>query len=270
MIDLSQLTDIDIERIVVTFVFIGLTLFFYFVIKFILSLLVKRSTKIVFDDVKDGLTVLLRIITGFTILYIIDLVYHLPGDLNLALSLLIGAIITLSSLQFLTNIIAGFYIFIVKPYSVNDFVSIGIFEGNVIKFNLNITKLLTIDNTYIIIQNRNVFKSEIINFSNNKQKRLDESEKIVPLNLFDESLGLKKYIEYSFQLSCPLNYFNRKKQAIEEICEEFCKRFGITPTFFPISLGFKLDLQFIVKTRTAQLLMINIKEFRMKILETLY
>ena len=151
-----------------------------------------------------------------------------------------------------------------------DFIAIGPYEGQVIKINLNITKLLTIDNNYVIIQNKNIFKNEITNFTCYNKKILDKNERIILLSDFYPFIKNKKYLQYSFQLSVPLHQYSLIKEKLKLICDQNEISFGYKPSFYPISLGFKLDLQFIVLTKNSQFILSNIKNFKKSLIEAIY
>jgi small-conductance mechanosensitive channel len=59
-----------------------------------------------------------------------------------------------------------------QPFRANDHVVIGEFEGRVIRLTSRATILMTLDGNHLRIPNSTVFKSEILNYSTNPQRRL--------------------------------------------------------------------------------------------------
>ncbi len=70
------------------------------------------------------------------------------------------------------NYIAGILLSIKRPFLPNEHIQIDGFEGKVIRLTSRATILMNFDGNHIRIPNANVFKSVMINFSRNPQRRL--------------------------------------------------------------------------------------------------
>ncbi|MBC6441857.1 MAG: mechanosensitive ion channel [Rhodobacteraceae bacterium] len=73
----------------------------------------------------------------------------------------------------LSNIAAGVMLIIFRPFKVGDFVEVSGGTGTVKEITLLTTGLATADNLKVIIPNRDVFGSAIINYSHYDQRRVD-------------------------------------------------------------------------------------------------
>jgi small conductance mechanosensitive channel len=60
-----------------------------------------------------------------------------------------------------------------RPFKINDFIEADSITGNVKQIGLFSTSLLKADNTLIIIPNSRVMSNKIINFSDQKIRRID-------------------------------------------------------------------------------------------------
>lgn len=81
--------------------------------------------------------------------------------------------ISLSLQDTLSNVANGLVLAFTKPFSVGDYVFIDKSEGKIQEIKMMNTVLMTNDNKKIILPNKVVFNSEIINYSTNKFRRVD-------------------------------------------------------------------------------------------------
>lgn len=65
----------------------------------------------------------------------------------------------------LSNTIAGFLIFWDKPFAVGDYVTTSDLAGEVSKITMRTTRLKTLDNTYVVIPNREIMENVLVNHS---------------------------------------------------------------------------------------------------------
>jgi hypothetical protein len=87
--------------------------------------------------------------------------WGLPTEWFLSVSALTGAAIGFASTQTLGNFLAGLYIMITRPFTVDDYVKIGEVEGEVKEITLNYVKIVTPSYTVMEIPNRTVLNSSI-------------------------------------------------------------------------------------------------------------
>ena len=84
-----------------------------------------------------------------------------------------GVAIGLAMQGGLSNIAGGLVILIYKPFKVGDFIDTHADSGNVKSISLFYTTLVTIDNKIISIPNGNLANSSTVNYSKEKERRLD-------------------------------------------------------------------------------------------------
>lgn len=75
----------------------------------------------------------------------------------------------------LKNVASGIMILISKPFQVGDFIEVESFSGTVSKIDISNTHLLTSDNKEVVFPNSNLAVSNLVNFSSQKQRRVDLS-----------------------------------------------------------------------------------------------
>jgi small conductance mechanosensitive channel len=73
----------------------------------------------------------------------------------------------------LSNLAAGAFLIVLKPFKVNDFVSVGGITGTVKEIGLFATAINTPDNVLTIIGNSKIFGDTIQNFSTNPFRRVE-------------------------------------------------------------------------------------------------
>src|SRR5260370_21149190 len=81
--------------------------------------------------------------------------------------------VALGAKSLVTNIMAGFCIFWDKPFHTDDWVTLGENYGKVAKITMRTTRLLTWNNTLVIIPNETIINQVLVNHSTNGRTRVD-------------------------------------------------------------------------------------------------
>lgn len=84
----------------------------------------------------------------------------------------IGIAIGFAAQDSLSNIIAGFLIFIDKPFKVGDYISHEDKYGRVQLITLRSTRIRTQDNTYVVIPNQKIINDVVVDHSTNGETRV--------------------------------------------------------------------------------------------------
>ena len=84
-----------------------------------------------------------------------------------------GLTIGFAAKDSLGNIMAGFLIFLDKPFHVGDWVTMGDRYGKVAEITLRTTRLQTLNNTWVVIPNEKVINETLTNHSANGPTRVD-------------------------------------------------------------------------------------------------
>jgi small conductance mechanosensitive channel len=71
------------------------------------------------------------------------------------------------------NFMAGFLMALRRPFDVGDQVEIGGHHGAILRINLRSTELETLDGLWIMVPNRDVFQSPIVNYTHTPRRRLE-------------------------------------------------------------------------------------------------
>lgn len=95
-----------------------------------------------------------------------------------------GIAIGFAAQDTLANVIAGFIIFLDKPFRVGDWITIGDNYGRVWEITMRSTRIQTLNHTYIVIPNKNIIDEVLNNHSKYGQVRVE-----VPLGIaYKESI----------------------------------------------------------------------------------
>ncbi len=101
------------------------------------------------------------VVVWFGIVSVIQ-VLGLSTDWFLGASALAGTAIGFGSSQTIGNFVAGLYILVSRPFTVNDFVKIGEIEGQIEEITINYTRIYTKARNLVKIPNTQVVSSMII------------------------------------------------------------------------------------------------------------
>ncbi len=224
-------------------ILISVTACLLVIYKFIVYL-IKRAAKTgkIPMDVVNGLKLFVRLVIVIAIIILIITFTELPPEVTLAISAIIGTIIGFASIQGIQNFVSGVYIIITRPFGINDLIAIGDLEGVVTEISLNYTKIISAAGKRILVANRNILNSNIINYTRTS-KIMPEAER--------SALGFVKHIligreinQYSFSLELPLNNPRKTKKTLEEIINAWESKLGYKPTFKLWNLGARATFRF--------------------------
>ena len=146
-------------------------------IRWLRSLLGKLLVKSKLDPTLHGFLlsvtgIVLYIVLGITALAILN-----PSMVGGMVALLgvFGLAVSLAVKDSLANLAGGMSVLFTKPFSLGDYVKLGGNEGTVEEIRLNYTVLKTVDNKTILIPNGDVAKAEIVNYTSQTTRRLDQT-----------------------------------------------------------------------------------------------
>ena len=93
----------------------------------------------------------------------------------------------------LSNLAGGFLILIFRPFKSGDYIEASGTEGVVRELGIFYTKLTTVDNRVVLIPNGDLMNTNVVNFSAEKTRRVDQSFKIT--NDIDQDLVIRVLTE---------------------------------------------------------------------------
>ncbi len=85
----------------------------------------------------------------------------------------VGLAVGFAAQDSLSNIIAGFLILLDKPFEVDQWVTIGDHYGKVSNITLRSTRIRTPQNTYVVIPNKTIIDTVLVNHSHHGSTRVD-------------------------------------------------------------------------------------------------
>jgi len=85
----------------------------------------------------------------------------------------VGLAVGFAAQDLLANIIAGFVIFLDKPFGVGDFIQVEDQYGSVTNITLRSTRIRTRQNTYVVVPNKNIIDAVVVNHSKHGETRVD-------------------------------------------------------------------------------------------------
>ena len=127
-----------------------------------------------------------------TLIYVFSIIIALSA-LNVPMSSIIAAVgaagltLGLALQSSLSNIAGGFVILFSKPFQCGDYIEINSTEGYVTAISILYTRILTIDNKAVFIPNGTVSNATIVNFTNEKKRRLEITFSISYTSDFDKA-----------------------------------------------------------------------------------
>ena len=160
----------------------GLKLIYVIVILVVGGKLIKLITKLITKgkafnkldkSVSSFLLSFIKITLNIILLITIAGIIGIPSTSIITLLGSAGVAIGLAMQGGLSNIAGGLIILIFKPFKVGDFIDTHTDSGTVKNISLFYTTLITPDNRTISIPNGNLANSPSVNYSNQKERRLD-------------------------------------------------------------------------------------------------
>lgn len=172
----------------------------------------------------------------------------LPVTSLLAVFSLFGLAISLSVQGLLSNLMSGFTVHTLKPFSVGDFIETDV-SGTVKNIGLFYTELTTPDNKKVFIPNEKVMADKLINYSSEPTRRIDlvfnagyeydaqtvknalkEAVESVDLILKDPDpvIGVSEYADSAIKYTVMVwvetaNYFPAKFALMEAVSQSYNK-----------------------------------------------
>ncbi|MCX8059072.1 MAG: mechanosensitive ion channel family protein [Spirochaetes bacterium] len=155
-----------------------LRIFFFFIISIIfLNIIIKISKKLIGKKIsiqtKDIIIKVIKFI-GWAII-ITTILRKLGIDLTAILGAagIIGIAVGFAAQTSISNFISGFFLLSEKPFEIGDVIKVNNIMGIIDRIDLMAVKIRTFDNQMIRIPNEVLIKTEIINITKFKVRRMD-------------------------------------------------------------------------------------------------
>lgn len=112
----------------------------------------------------NGFLLIFRLLIFLGALAMLMRIGGVPPDWLVAYTALGGAAIGFASTRTLGNFFAGLFVFVTRPFQVNDYVRVDDLEGIVEEITFNYTKILTSNSNLIFISNLSILDKNIVNY----------------------------------------------------------------------------------------------------------
>ncbi len=107
------------------------------------------------------------------LLAVLPIVHVDVSAIVLGLSAIIGLILGFGMQDTMTNIFAGFWIAMLKPFDIGDYIEVNGLSGTLEAVGIMSTTLTTPDNKFIMIPNKLVWGASIVNYTRKPVRRVD-------------------------------------------------------------------------------------------------
>lgn len=248
-----QFTDILWLDILIIIIIIVIILLIYKILIFLIGR-AARTEKIP-PDVVNGLKIFTRLITVIVIIVLIISFTSLPPEITFAISAIVGTVIGFSSIQAVQNFISGLYILITHPFGINELIAIGDIEGLVSEISLNYTKLISLSGKKMLVSNRNIINSDIVNYT--KIMKVAPTTKSSPLKWVRHILIDEEITRYAFTLELPRDNPKKLKNVLEATAEAWKSTFEYKPTYILWGLGFFAIFRIILSAKNPETILKN-------------
>lgn len=192
---------------------------FYF-LKFvtrILQIFAEKSTR--YRLPLKGTIPIVRLLGWATIVYIVvGLIIQPPFETLIALSASLGIAVGLAGQDLIKNIFGGIMILFDRPFQVGDKIQIGDNYGEVISIGLRSTRIVTADDSTVIIPNSDVMNHSVSNSNSGEPNCQVVAEVYLPIDINtvavrDIALEVARVSKYVY-LNKPINvlFFNEIKE----------------------------------------------------------
>jgi small conductance mechanosensitive channel len=136
-----------------------------------------------------------RLVALGIVIYALKLILDQTGAAGLVviLATAVTGALAIGSEGLASDLVAALIIFFTKPFEINHYVMIGDHEGTVVNITMTATSLDSYDGSRIVLRNRSVLDSTIVNYSANPALRIEVN---VPVPLSED---LEKAVQVLFK-----------------------------------------------------------------------
>jgi small-conductance mechanosensitive channel len=169
-------------------------------------------------NLTNGLLLIYRFLILLAAVVIIMRIGGVPPDWLVAYTALGGAAIGFASTRTLGNFIAGLFVFVTRPFQINDYIRVDNVEGIVEEITFNYTKILTRSNILVFISNLKILDQNVVNY-----KYIDGKSLLYcyPFELaFDHSLSTSQL-----------------EKMFNELIERYAKKLPKKPEYIQLRIG---------------------------------
>ena len=267
------------NNLLLDLIIVAISIVSILVINQLVSFLIKRAKKLP-EKRKLIIKFLTRLITALLIIYLLieglPIFSALPPEFTAIITSSLSVAIAFASSGMFENLVSGLALIILNPFELNDIVSIGNTFGAVREIKLTKTVIETFDNLFIHISNSDVISAKIVKFSLKLEKienflqfkqkvrqaeqegsspiedeNLEKNQELKLKNVFENAFKLKKSPKihnYTFTMEFGFSQFRRKLEEVNQLCNEYEKKFGFKPRYHISGLDHNIVVNFRLMT----------------------
>lgn len=247
-----------------------LSVVMYFIYKLIMHFVDKASASKKYSvDALAGIKLIVRFFIIFLVSFEFFNLLGVDPESLMSVSSISGIIIGFASTEIMSQIIAGLYLILARPFAVHDLVNVDGIEGIVMEIGMSYVVIQKFDGSLVRIPNKKIMDSTVKNYTIKLTEELrrrkiiskkndsvatlkDAEEKGLDIKELKEAFGhltefmLEREVTrytFKFQVSLSLNpYIVLAK--LQKICKKYRSIYGFTPKCFPVGLGNRVDFKF--------------------------
>jgi small-conductance mechanosensitive channel len=205
------------EKIIGSLIVLLVGFYFMKFVSRILQIFAEKSTR--YRLPLKGTIPIVRLLGWSTIVYIIvGLIIKPPFETLIALSASLGIAVGLAGQDLIKNIFGGIMILFDRPFQVGDKIQVGENYGEVISIGLRSTRIVTADDSKVIIPNSDIMNHSVSNSNSGEPNCQVVAEVFLPIDINtvavrDIALEVAKVSKYVY-LNKPINvlFFNEIKE----------------------------------------------------------
>jgi MscS family membrane protein len=205
------------EKIIGSLIVLLVGFYFMKFVTRILQIFAEKSTR--YRLPLKGTIPIVRLLGWSTIVYIIvGLIIKPPFETLIALSASLGIAVGLAGQDLIKNIFGGIMILFDRPFQVGDKIQVGENYGEVISIGLRSTRIVTADDSKVIIPNSDVMNHSVSNSNSGEPNCQVVAEVYLPIDINtvavrDIALEVARVSKYVY-LNKPINvlFFNEIKE----------------------------------------------------------
>lgn len=146
----------------------------YFVIQFIMKFVTKliKHSKLP-KNVHDFACTAVKVLLYFLVVLIVCGQLGIDVTSLVAAFSIVGVALSLSIQSSLSNVMSGITLLFTKPFNVDDYIEADGISGTVMAIGISHCRLKTPDNKEIYVPNSSIVSEKIINYSTEKNRRVD-------------------------------------------------------------------------------------------------
>ncbi|MHA1339132.1 MAG: mechanosensitive ion channel domain-containing protein [Promethearchaeota archaeon] len=233
----------------------------------------------------NGLKFLIRLIFLITILLILFNYIGIPAEYLVSISSVTGLILGFASKEVFTQIIAGLYIMISRPFNIHDLISVSGVEGIVTEIGMSYTTIQQFNGSIVKVPNEKMMNSRVKNYTFELDEDLKlrlkyniDEEKRQEEEIFEEIVDKlsdliieEEITRYLFDIEVNLDQLpDDVIEKLNIVCRKYEQIYRFRPVFFPVEFGYRIKLRFRIYCINPSLIINNQANFMRDIVYAIY